>query len=88
MKNIISVCLSLLFGICTYCQSKISFVSDIEKANKAAKLHKKEALSFDIELAFAGKTALKGTVISSTNSSYIKIVKADSTVLTFDGNKV
>ena len=87
MKFFITTCLSSLIIITAYSQTKISFVTDIEKANASRKLHKKEAISFDIDLSFGGKTAMKGTVISSTNSSFIKIVKADGTILTFDGNK-
>ena len=87
MKYFITICLSLLLSISTYSQTKIPFITDIEKANQSSKLHKKEAISFNIDLSFGGKTAMKGTVISSTNSSFIKIVKADGTILTFDGNK-
>jgi hypothetical protein len=88
MKYFITICLNLLLSISTYAQTKIPFVTQIEKANRSSKFHKMGAVSFDIELAFGGKTAMKGTVISATNSSFIKIIKADGTLLTFDGNKV
>ncbi len=88
MKYLITICLSLLLSISAYTQTKIPFVNQIEKANQASKFHKMEAISFNIELNFGGKKAFEGTIISATNSSFIKIIKADGTILTFDGNKV
>jgi len=87
MKYLITICLGAFFSISLFAQNKISLVK-IEKANKSVKFHKMEAISFDIDLKFGGKTGMKGTVISSTSSSFIKIIKADGTILTFDGSKV
>ena len=88
MKYFITICLSSLLSISTYSQTKIPFITDIEKANQFNKFHKMEAISFDVDLSFGGKPAFKGTVISATNSSFINIVKADATKMTFDGSKV
>ena len=88
MRAIIIICIFSAIHTSIFSQIKIAFVNDVEKANKSDKLHRKDAISFDIDLAFGGKPALKGTVISATNSSFIKIIKADGTILTFDGNKV
>ena len=88
MKYFITICISLLLSISGYSQIKIPFVAQIEQANQSNKFHQMEAISFDIELVFGGKTAFEGSVISATNSSFIKIIKADGTTLTFDGNKV
>ncbi|MBU0697166.1 MAG: hypothetical protein KKE39_11705 [Bacteroidetes bacterium] len=88
MKHFITICLSSFLSISGYSQIKIPFVSQIEKANQSSKFHEMEAISFHIELVFGDKKAFEGAVISATNSSFIKIIKADGTTLTFDGNKV
>ncbi|GAA5039003.1 hypothetical protein GCM10011506_37580 [Marivirga lumbricoides] len=48
----------------------------------------KEIISFDIELFFNGSERLNGTIYSRTNSSKVKVEKADGTVLLFDGKDV
>ena len=88
MKHTIAICLITLMSFFAYAQSKMPFITDIEKAHQSSKFHNKEAVSFDVDLSFGGKTAFKGTVISATNSSFIEIIKADGTRLKFDGSKV
>lgn len=88
MKKIIFLVFIALVNFSVNAQQKTAFVKAVEKANQSAKFHKQEAISFDIDLIFGGKSSLKGKVISATNSSWLKLIKEDGTIIIFDGQKV
>jgi hypothetical protein len=71
-----------------FAQSINTFVKSIEAAVKLDKFQKQEAISFDIDLIFGGKSSLKGKVISATNSAWVKLIKDDGTTVLFDGDQV
>ena len=85
-KTIIFILLAITLNASS--QVKSVFVQTVEKAVADEKFHKNELVSFDIDLMFGGKNTLKGHVISATNSSAIKLIKEDGTVVVFDGEKV
>jgi hypothetical protein len=72
----------------SFAQSSNTFVKSIEKAVKLEKFQKQEAISFDIDLIFGGKSSLKGKVMSATNSAWVKLIKDDGTTILFDGEHV
>ena len=88
MRYIFSIIFLTFLGLTIKAQNSNAFVNQIEKTIKTKQFHKEEAISFDIDLMFGGKNSLKGTVITATNSSWIKLTKEDGTVIIFDGNKV
>lgn len=88
MKKVILFAIAFTISTISFSQNKNPFVNSIEKAVNLKKFQKQEAVSFDIELIFGGKTSLKGTVISATNSSWVKLIKDNGTVVLFDGEKV
>ena len=88
MKKIFFSIILISLTIAGFAQSENTFVKDIEKAVKIDKFQKQEAISFDIDLIFGGKSSLKGTVISATNSAWVKLIKEDGTIVLFDGDKV
>jgi len=65
-----------------------SFSENIEEAHNKTAFMMKEAVSFDINLKFGGNTRLEGTVSMTTNSSKVRLDKADGSVLVFDGENV
>lgn len=65
-----------------------SFSENIEEAHNKTAFMMKEAVSFDINLKFGGNTRLEGTVNMTTNSSKVRLDKADGSVLVFDGENV
>ncbi len=87
MKKIITFIL-LAVTINANAQVKSAFVQQVEKAFSTNKFHNNDLVSFDIALKFNGKTTLKGQVISATNSSAIKLIKEDGTIVVFDGKQV
>ncbi len=87
MKNLFGILFLVFLGTTIMAQNKTTFVKEIETTILADKFHVKEAISFHIDLSFGGKSSFKGEVISSTNSSWIKVIKDDGTTLIFDGKK-
>lgn len=69
-------------------QKTDNFIALIEKAhnNKAFTNHK--ALSADIEVIWGGKTTLKATLTSQTNSGKVKLAFENGTNVYFDGTDV
>lgn len=85
MKRIL---IFILLLASTLAKAQTVFVKQVEQAFNTPIFHKQELISFDIDLAFGGKSSLKVQVISATNSGKIKLIKEDGTVLVFDGDKV
>jgi hypothetical protein len=69
-------------------QATADFVSLVEKAHNAKAFLKHKAVAFDIEVSFNGKTALKGTMTTQTNSGKIKLDLGKGLVVYFDGKDV
>lgn len=65
-----------------------SFSENIEEAHNKTAFKMKEAVSFDINLKFGGNTRLEGKVSMTTNSSKVRLDKADGSVIIFDSKKV
>lgn len=65
-----------------------SFSENIEEAHNKTAFMMKEAVSFDINLNFGGNTRLEGTVSMTTNSSKVRVDKADGSVIVYDGENV
>lgn len=68
--------------------TSLPIVENIEKATKAEAFHRKEAISFDIELYFGGKKRLDGKILSKTNSTGIRMDLKNGITLIYDGEKV
>lgn len=64
------------------------FLNNIEKSHKKDTFLANKAIQFDLNLSFLGKQRLDATISMLTNSTKIKIVKRDGSVLFFDGKKV
>ncbi len=65
-----------------------SFSENIEEAHNKTAFMMKEAVSYDINLEFGGKTRLEGTVSMTTNSSKVRLDKANGTSVIYDGEQV
>ncbi|WP_026933875.1 DUF6503 family protein [Christiangramia echinicola] len=65
-----------------------SFSENIEEAHNKTAFMNKEAISFDINLKFGGKTRLDGKVSMITNSSKVRVDKSDGTSIIYDGKEV
>lgn len=68
--------------------TSLPLVAGIEEAVNASAFHQKDAVSFDIELFFGGKERLNGTILSTTNSSQIKLTLKNGVELIYDGKEV
>lgn len=66
----------------------LSFSENIEEAHNKAAFMNKEAVSFDIVLKFGGNTRLDAKVSMTTNSSRVRLDKADGSTMIYDGNDV
>lgn len=88
MKYILSIFFLVFISNQIIAQKKSSFVRQIEKAVNVNQFKKEEAISFNIELLFGGKSSFKGEIICATNSSWIKINKEDGAQILFDGENV
>ncbi|MFK7932890.1 MAG: hypothetical protein AB8G22_05230 [Saprospiraceae bacterium] len=70
---------------------KSQFVRQLEKAHHVSDFQEKYALAFDIKLIWGGKPSLDATITSTTNSTKVRLDKADNTTNTtaiYDGEKV
>ena len=65
-----------------------SFSQNIEEAHNKAAFMNKQAVSFDINLKFGGKTRLEGKVSMTTNSTKVRLDKTDGTSIIYDGKDV
>lgn len=66
----------------------LSFSENIEEAHNKTAFMMNEAVSFDINLEFGGNTRLEGTVSITSNSSKVRLDKADGTTVVYDGEQV
>ncbi len=66
----------------------LSFSENIEEAHNKTAFMNKEAVSFDINLSFGGKPRLQGKVSMTTNSTRVRLDKADGTTIFYDGDMV
>lgn len=66
----------------------LSFSENIEEAHNKAAFRMNEAVSFDIDLQFGGKQRLKGKVSMTTNSSRVRVDKADGSSIIYDGEHI
>ena len=66
----------------------LTFSENIEEAHNKVAFMSEEAISFDINLNFGGSTRLDGKVSMTTNSSKVRVDKADGTSIIYDGNEV
>jgi hypothetical protein len=87
MKKIFFSIILITISSLSFAQNNNTFVKSIEDAVKLNKFQKQDAISFDIDLLFGGKSSLKGKIISASNSSWIKLIKEDGTTMLFDGKK-
>ncbi len=69
-------------------QTPLDFVEQLEEAHQAKKFYQQPAIAFDLELFFGGKERLVATITSKTNSTAIRLEKADGTTLIYDGTAV
>jgi hypothetical protein len=69
-------------------QKADDFIALIEKAHNSVAFSKHKAVAFDIELIWAGKTTLKATLTSQTNSGKVKMAFENGTTVYFDGHDV
>lgn len=67
---------------------KSMFVKQLETAHAVDKFYKNEAIAFDINLTWGGEPRLKGRITSMTNSTKVKMEKADGSTIIYDGNDV
>ncbi len=63
-------------------------VQNLVSQHNIKDFYEHEVISFDINLNFNDQERLNATIYSRTNSGKVKVVKADGTVLLFDGTKV
>ncbi len=63
-------------------------VQDLVKKHNIIEFYKHDAVSFDINLTFNNQERLNATIYSKTNSSKVKVEKADGTILFFDSKEV
>ncbi|GAA4319172.1 hypothetical protein GCM10023115_45450 [Pontixanthobacter gangjinensis] len=65
-----------------------SFSENIEEAHNKAAFMNQPAVAFDINLKFGGQTRLEGRVTMTTNSTKVRVDKADGSSIIYDGEKV
>lgn len=63
-------------------------VQDLVRKHNIRDFYGKDIISFEIQLTFNGIERLNATIYSRTNSSKVKVEKADGTVILFDGEEV
>lgn len=66
----------------------LSFSENIEEAHNKTAFMSHEAVSFNIVLEFGGSERLKAKVSMTTNSTGVRLDKADGTSLIYNGDKV
>ncbi|TRO65380.1 DUF6503 family protein [Christiangramia sabulilitoris] len=66
----------------------LSFSENIEEAHNKVAFMNRPAISFDIKLQFGGKTSLEGKVSMTTNSSKVRLDRADGASVIYDGEQV
>ena len=69
-------------------QNADDFIAKIEKAHNSKAFFKHKTLAFDIEVIWGGKTTLKATLTSQTNSGKVKLAFENGTSVYFDGKEV
>lgn len=69
-------------------QSGTDFITLIEQAHNNKTFFKHKAVAFDIEVTWSGKTTLKATLFSQTNSGKIKLDFGKGVAVYFDGKEV
>ncbi|MBL7818106.1 MAG: hypothetical protein JNL70_24060 [Saprospiraceae bacterium] len=69
-------------------QTPDDFIKLIEKAHNKSALERHKALAFDIEVVWVGKTTLKATITSQTNSGKVKLAFENGVAVYFDGKDV
>lgn len=67
---------------------KSQFVRQMEKAHQVDNFYQKDAVAFDLQLTWGGTPSLNGRVTSMTNSSKVRLDKADGTSTIFNGEAV
>ncbi len=65
-----------------------SFAQDIETAHHKQAWEVKDAVSFDIDLSFGGKSRFTAKITSLTNSTKLRIHKQDGSELIYNGEDV
>lgn len=63
-------------------------VQDLVREHNIKEFYEKDVISFEIQLIFNGSERLNATIYSRTNSSKVKVEKAEGTVVLFDGEDV
>ena len=66
----------------------LSFSENIEEAHNKAAFQMQQAVSFDIDLKFGGSQRLNAKVSMTTNSTRVKVEKADGSTIIYDGNEM
>jgi len=66
----------------------LPLVEKIEAAHEVSQFKQKDAVQFDIELFFGGSKRLEGVITSTTNSTRVKVEKANGQVIGYDGQQV
>ncbi len=66
----------------------LSFSENIEEAHNKVAFMSRKAVSFDIILKFGGKVRLDAKVSMTTNSTRVRLDKADGTTIVYNGNQV
>lgn len=64
-----------------------NFVEKIKKAQHFDLFYKQEALSFDIDMSWGGKTSMSATLTTLVGSGKIRLQYADGKTVIFDGKK-
>lgn len=65
-----------------------TLVASLEEAHKVDAFLEKDNIAFDITFFFRGKKRLEGSLYSTTNSSKVRLDKADGPSVVFDGDRV
>lgn len=66
----------------------VAFAQNIENNHQKESFMKKEAVSFNINLKFGGQTRLEGKISMLTNSTQVRIDKADGSTVVYDGSQL
>jgi len=64
------------------------FVTPLETAHHKQDYLQQQMVSFELDLNFGGKDRLDATLYLSTDSNYIRVEKADGSLIIYDGEKV
>lgn len=65
----------------------LSFSENIEEAHNKTAFMNHEAVSFDLALTFGGSERLNAKISMTTNSTRVRVDKANGTSLIYDGNR-